>query len=179
MVDATATYLSHNWKLLRRPARDRGGMALVKDLFTGNAGKLLAIGAAAVVLPTVFPGFAPPLRAALTAGLRLFADAESDAEGDLVAQLVNTTIGALLATLSGPGPGTEAQKHAALRATVTRFHAVARHRARRHARDAADQGGRYRRHVAHLERALAAAGRSRPAADQATLRHLSTLVAAA
>jgi hypothetical protein len=135
----------------------------------------VAVGAAALVLPRLFPSLAPPLRAVTKAGLTLFLEAETEMEGGLIDGLVSQTVDALLGTLDAPA--TPAQRKQAAHRTMRRFEAAARGRSKRWGRDHDDRVRRYQRHLAHLRRALAKAQQARPPADRQLLGDAVSVIA--
>jgi hypothetical protein len=147
--------------------RDMGltcGMAFrLEDAISGNVLAVVAVGAAVLILPRLFPSLAPPLRTVIKSGLKLFVEAEGEAEGGLIDLLVGQTVDALLGTLDAPGTA-EQRRHAA-RQTMRRFEAAARGRSRRWGHDHDDRVRRYERHLTHLRRALAQVEQQRPAAE--------------
>jgi hypothetical protein len=130
-------------------------MAMLEDALEGNVVMLAAAGATTLVLPIVLPQLAPPLRGAIKFAITLFLESEAEAEGGLMGKLAESTVKALLDTLAVPGSGE--QRRRAAHATIRRFEATARARSKRYAASEADAARRYRRHVAHLRRALAQA----------------------
>lgn len=135
-------------------------MVLIGDTLPGKVITAVGISLAALALPALFPGLAPPLRSALQSGAKLFLEAEFEAEGGLIDKLVSETIDALLGTAADAGTPEERRK--AARRAARRFEHRARARARHWGADDHDQRRRYRRHVAHLHRAVAAVAKNRP-----------------
>jgi hypothetical protein len=136
----------------------------LEDTIGSNVVAVVAVGAAAFLLPRLFPSLAPPLRAIAKTGLTLFVEAETEAEGGLIDGLVSQTVDALLGTLDGPG--TVEQRKQAARQTMRRFEAAARGRAKRWGRDHDDRVRRYQRHLTHLRRAIAKAEQQQPPAER-------------
>jgi len=149
-------------------------MALLEDALKGDIVTLAVAGAAAVALPVLFPQLAPPLRSALKLGVTLFLESEGEAEASLIETLVRHTMNGLLAVATGPGSVEERQQAAAKR--VAKFEARARSRAQRFGRDEADQVARYRRQVASLKRAVAAAKERHPNHAHPVLDHVAQMV---
>jgi hypothetical protein len=139
--------------------REGGALAALDDLLKGHVLTVVVLGTATVLLPKLLPG---PVGAVVKGGLQLFLEAQDEAEGDIIEQLVQTAMGELAKTFSGPGSEAE-KRHRAAR-TLHRFERTARSRARRSA-DEAERAKRYRRHVRRLKRAIAAVERSHPHAE--------------
>lgn len=152
-------------------------MALVEDMLTGNVATVVAVGAAAVVLPRVAPALPAPLRTVLKSGLKLVIESESDAEGGIIDKLADTAMQNVLASLSGPG--TDEERHQAAQAAVQRFNDTAQRRAARYGRDGADTQARYRRHMASLKRAFADTRQGRPQSEQGALQRIAGQIDAA
>lgn len=151
-------------------------MALsLEETLGGNIVTVVALGAAALLLPRLFPSLARPLRAVAKTGLTLFVEAETEMEGGLIDGLVGQTIDALLGTLDAPG--TVEQRKLAARKTMHRFEAAARGRAKRWGRDHDDRACRYNRHLTHLRRALAKAERQRPPAQRELIGDAVSVIA--
>jgi hypothetical protein len=142
-------------------------MALLDDAFPPNVVTFVALGAAALILPRFVPALAAPMRGVLKTGVSLFLESEFEAEGGLIDGLVGETIDALLgdaATVKEP-----AERRRKARQALHRFEHRARARAKHWGRDDAGRARRYKRHVAHLKRALAEAERNRPPEQRAVL----------
>jgi hypothetical protein len=144
-------------------------MAAWEELLEGNVALLAAAGAVTLVLPAVLPHLAPPLRGAVKSGLTLFLESEAEAEGGIMGKLAESTVEAVLDTLSGSGSRERRQE--AAQQKVRQFEATARQRSCRHAWNDADAAARYRRHVAHFRRALAQAQAEEPAQRRTMLNH--------
>lgn len=131
-------------------------MALLEDTLSGKVMAAVAVSAAALALPRLFPRLAPPLRSAIRTGASLFLEAEFEAEGGLIDKLVSETLEALFddaAKAQSPEERKRFAQHA-----VRRFERRARARAQHWGGDnKAERSRRYRRHVAHLRRAVAEA----------------------
>ncbi|HJS85956.1 MAG TPA: hypothetical protein VJ779_10895 [Acetobacteraceae bacterium] len=131
-------------------------MPLFEDTLSGKVAAVVAVSAAALALPRLFPRLAPPVRAAIKNGAALFLEAEFEAEGGLIDKLVSETLQALLDEAS-KARTPEERKRSAQRA-IHGFERRARARAQHWGGDdEADRSRRYRRHVAHLRRAVAKA----------------------
>ncbi len=131
-------------------------MALLEDTLSGKVVAAVAVSAAALALPRLFPQLAPPLRSAIRTGASLFLEAEFEAEGGLIDKLVSETLEALLDD-AAKARTPEERKQSAHRA-VRRFERRARARAQHWGGDNhVERSRRYRRHVAHLRRAVAEA----------------------
>lgn len=152
------------------------GMAFsLEDAIGGRIVTVVAVGAAALLLPRLFPSFAAPLRAITKTGLTLFLEAETEMEGGLIDGLVGQTVDVLLGTLDGPG--TAEQRKQAARRTMRSFEAAARGRSKRWGRDHDDRVRRYHRHLAHLRRALTKAELTRPAAERELIGDAVSVIA--
>ncbi|MBV8616207.1 MAG: hypothetical protein JOY66_20900 [Acetobacteraceae bacterium] len=128
----------------------------------------VAVTAAAFALPRLFPQLAPPLRAAIKTGASLFLEAEFEAEGGLIDTLVSQTLEALLDEAAKAG--TPEERKRSTRRVMHRFERRARARAQHWGGDdKAERTRRYRRHVAHLRRAIAEAVPSRSPEERALL----------
>jgi hypothetical protein len=130
-------------------------MAALDKALGANVATLAAVGAAALVLPRLFPRLASPLRSVFLSGLTLVLEAEFEAEGGLVEELVEETVKTLISNVSGPGSESERQ-HAAHQ-TIRRFQGRARARARWHGWGEQDKADRYRRQIDAFKRGTAAA----------------------
>lgn len=148
---------------------------MLEKALEGNVAALAAAGAATLVLPVLLPQLGPPLRAVLKSGLTLFLESEAEAEGGVMGRIAESTVTALLDTISGSG--TREHRQVLAQETVQRFEATARARSRRHAWNDADAAARYRRHVAHFRRALAKAQKDAPALRREMLDHATQVLA--
>jgi hypothetical protein len=148
-------------------------MAWVDGILTGNTGVAIAVGASVLAVPVLVPHLSPPARSALKSVLTLVLEAESIAEGGIIRELADAAVKQAIQALSGPGP--QAQRDAAAREVVRRYHHRARSRARRHGRDAHDKDARYQRHDRGLRKAVAAA-RERPGSDAEALRRIEQFI---
>lgn len=152
-------------------------MVLVEDVLTSNVAKVVAVGAAAALLPRVAPVLPAPLRGVVKSGLKLFLESESDAEGGIIAKLADTAMQQALAALSGPG--TEEQRQQGAQAAIQHFENTARRRSARYGRDAGDRDARYRRHMDSLRHALHAARGRHPHAHGDGLGRIAGRIEAA
>ncbi len=143
---------------------------LIDDTISGKVMTAVGVSLAALALPALFPSLAPPLRSALKAGATLFLEAEFEAEGGLIDKLVSETIDALLGAAADAG--TPEERRRAARHAARRFERRARARAEHWGADDHDQARRYRRHVAHLHRAVAAAAKGQREPDQELLEEV-------
>lgn len=150
-------------------------MAMLENALEGNVAMLAAAGAATLVLPVILPHLAPPLRSALKSGLTLFLESEAEAEGGVMGRLAESTVKAVLDTVSGTGPREHRQVVA--QEAVQRFEAKARSRSKRYAWNDEDAAARYRRHVAHFRRALAKAQEGASARRREMLDHAAQVLA--
>ncbi len=130
-------------------------MAMLENALEGNVAALAAAGAATLVLPVIFPRLVSPLRGLLKSGVILFLESEAEAEGGIIGRLAETTVQALLETVTAHTSRDTRQQEG--EATVQQFEATARARAQRYGWNDADAAARYRRHVAHFRRAVAKA----------------------
>ena len=144
---------------------------MLENALEGNVIALAATGAAALVLPVLFPRLASPLRAVVKSGATLFLEAETEAEGGLIGRVADAAVKALLDSVAAPG-GRE-QRQLGAQAAVRRFEATARARAQRFGWNEEDAAARYRRHVAHFRRALATAQESQPARRREMLNNVA------
>ena len=143
-------------------------MALIEDTLSGRVLAAVAVSAAALALPRLFPQLAPPLRSAIKTGTQLFLEAEFEAEGGLIDKLVSETLQALLGE-AAQARTPEEKRHSAQRA-IRRFEHRARARAEHWASGDREAGSRrYRRHVTHLRRAVAAIAPNRPPEERKLL----------
>ena len=143
-------------------------MALLEDTLSGKVTAAVAVSAAALALTRLFPQLAPPLRSALKTGASLFLEAEFEAEGGLIDTLVSQTLEALLENAAKARTPEERKRSA--RRVMHRFERRARARAQHWGGDDnAARSRRYRRHVAHLRRAIAETAPSRPPEERALL----------
>jgi hypothetical protein len=135
-------------------------MALLEDTLSGKVMTAVAVSAAALAIPRLFPQLAPPLRSALKTGASLFLEAEFEAEGGLIDKLVSETLQALLGDAAQARTPEERQRsaHRAMRRFEHRARARAEHWG---AGDEAARSRRYRRHVSHLRRAVDAVAQER------------------
>jgi hypothetical protein len=147
-------------------------MAFPEDVFkSGYATTGIAVGAAALILPTLFPALRAPVSSLLRTGIMLFVEAEFEVEGVAVDLLVDACIDALCSALERPG--TEAERRQQAEAVVENFKRRARRGARRLGRSDKDQARRYRRHVAALKQAMSREAQRWPDDQRAAMERLS------
>ena len=146
-------------------------MALLEDTLSGKVVAAVAVSAAAFALPRLFPQLAPPLRSAIKTGASLFLEAEFEAEGGLIDRLVSETLKALLDEAAKAR--TPEERRRSTQRAVRRFERRARARAQHWGGDSeAERSRRYRRHVAHLRRAVAEAAPKRSPEERALLNEV-------
>ncbi len=149
-------------------------MALIEDIVKGKLIGVAAVGATAMVLPSVFPYLAPSLRSAIKGGLSLFLESESEAEDGIIQRLADNALKSVLASLSESG--SDADRREAASEAVQRFKVKAQARARRYGRDHHDRHQRKERHIATLRRKLEAARTRRTGRDATALDDLSAML---
>jgi hypothetical protein len=119
----------------------------------GNFVTGVAVAAAGLTLPIVFPGLRAPMLAVLKTGIGLFVEAEFEVEGVAIGKLVDATLEGIFGALSGSGP--QEERHRTAHAAIRAFDRDARSRADRWGHNERDRARRYRRHVAALRRKMA------------------------
>jgi hypothetical protein len=143
-------------------------MALLEDTISGKVLVSVAVSAVALAIPRLFPRLAPPLRSAIKTGTSLLLEAEFEAEGGLIDKLVSETLEGLLGDAAKARTPEERQRSA--RRAMRRFERRARARAQHWGGDdEMARSRRYRRHVAHLRRAVAELAPNRPPAERELL----------
>jgi hypothetical protein len=135
---------------------------------------LVGLGLAALAVPLFVPALRPQFAGVLKAGAKLFLEAELGADDALTGRLVDAAVGALMQVTAH---GSDERRKSGAERVMHRFASAARAAARRRGFNDDDIGGRYHKHFARLDHALARV-RTRASGSQATaLDHASKSLA--